>query len=42
MISLMYLTITRLSGATELILIPEGPDLFLTDFPLRLTQPLYT
>ncbi len=39
MISLMYLTISRLSGVTELVLIPDGPELYLIQFPLRLTNP---
>ena len=35
----MYLTISRPSGAVELILIPDGPELYLIQFPLRLTAP---
>jgi len=41
MIPSMYLTITRPSGATELILIPDGPDCYLINFPLRLTNPVH-
>jgi len=39
MIPLMYLTISRLSGVTELVLIPDGRELYLINFPLRLTNP---